>query len=459
MPNPTKAIEALPAVAEKIADTVAERLLGETLVHAPKAGAELAETAAIRAGGLRTMLSPLTAYLDPSDPASVAMYEKGVKLLAEKRSGTLTLAVPKEVGEKLAANATDRFMKGNSSVAHTKSGFTYVEGDMKLVTGSSNLTQGRARQIEEKLTARGIDVDRVEALKKFAVEIKPGTGGVNAGPGSDFLHTKEMNIDGKYVQLGALKLGTPKEALAPKEAVVPKEPVMPTKAFEIAGERKTVSKLADGSTLTEYTTAPLPFRFSDPARSSRSVAYGDAAYTVKQLPDGSVTIGNPEGISRIGQGFEKAHNTLGLQTTRLELSFMPKWFQAKNEHLSQSGVPAWYKGDRSWLYGQVNGTKGARPVEASFSESSLAQIRYENPVKVGFGPFEGLSGDVMGFAKNGDALLVNTNKIVGAKPETFVYRKGSSDIETWRLIPNAAGENEVKRVLMTPRAFLNLVER
>jgi hypothetical protein len=81
------------------------------------------------------------------------------------------------------------------------------------------------------------------------------------------------------------------------------------------------------------------------------------------------------------------------------------------------------------------------------------QIRYEQPTKVSIGPFEGLVGNAMGITSNGDALLVNTTKIVGDKPQTFVFRNSKADIETWRAFTGANSQEEIRRVLLTPRAF------
>lgn len=465
MPNPTKAMEALPAVAGKALE-VAEKLLGETLTGPPAKAMALVENGA-RRGDLRTMISPSTAYSAPGDGATKAArtvsdhqvltadFVLGTGKNAARPTLTLTGA-SREAAEKLVARRTEGYLKGPElATQHTKSGFRFVDGEMHM-TGSSNLGRGRARSIEESLNVQGFDVDGVNAAKKFVVGWKTAPKGI-AEKGSEIAGDKAKSA------VEAAGVQGPKELERVRAMEVARrraEPVMPTRAFETQGERKTVEKLADGSVLTEYPVAPLPFKFTDPVRPSRQIAYGDSAYTVKQLPDGSVTLGNPEGINKIGQAFEKAQNSLGLNPSKLDYNFMPKWFQARHEHLAESGVPAWFKGDRSWLYGQVNGApKHIRPVEANFAESTLAQIRYDKPVRVGIGPFEGLTGDVMGFAKNGDAMLVNTNKMVGGKPETFVYRKGGTDIETFRLIPQAGGESEVKRVLLTPRPLLNLLER
>ncbi len=247
---------------------------------------------------------------------------------------------------------------------------------------------------------------------------------------------------------GKEKIASPSIIQAPKEAQ------MPTKAFELPGEKKIVSKLADDTVKTEYPGAPLPFRFS--ARRGDGVgSYGQFVSEVRQLPDKSVTLANPEGIDLIGRAFESAVNTKGLLTPKLEFGSMRGWFQSQFPQLKESGVPAWFRGDSSWLYGQVNAAKLTRPVEANFDHAGmLRQIKYDRPVKVLSGPFEGLTGNALGLAKNGDAVLVNTSKMVGAKPETFVYKAGGADIQSWREIASG-GQIEIKRVLLLPRAFLN----
>ncbi len=334
--------------------------------------------------------------------------------------------------------------KEGSTQIRQASGLSYVDGGMTLVS-RERLSAGRQAALEEKLTGRGIDVDQFEAARR--IEVVSKTGRKTAASAEDAALTKPTTSAEIVGASSVEKAAAKKEAPIAKPAIIrPAEPQMPTREFELANERKIVSKLDDGAVLTEYPQAALPFRFRDPLNPSKTTSYGESVYTVKQLPDGSITIGNPEGITRIGRNFEKARNTLGLETQMAEFTAAPKWFQAKYEHLADVGVPTWMRGDSSWIYGQAN-AKGIKPVEAAFgSNGYLTQLKFDVPVKVASGPFKGLVGDAMGVAGNNQVMLINTSRMLTNGPERYIYTRGAGEIQAWT---TANG----RRQLLIPEAF------
>jgi hypothetical protein len=396
MPNP-RAIEAIAGAAAKGAGEIGERLFGDTF------SSKLGQTAEKSAASIA------------AKPGSEALRQHiRASLLGNPEQA---LSAPSEAAQRQLARAIDGAGETKLKDVRVRSGSSFVEREWTDRVG------GRVKVVAK-------DGPKMNVLDELPAEPKAG------GPSA----------------LEPKNLASVEKVSSPAVITKPAEPVMPTKAFELPRERKIVSSLQDGTVITEYTGAPLPFKF--PAQRGQGVgSYGEYASTVKQLPDGSVTLGNPEGIDRIGRAFEKAVNTNGLSTPILDFKTMPNWFKNKFD-MADSGVPAWFRGDSSWIYGQVNGSKLIKPVEANFDRTgALMQIRYEQPTKVSIGPFEGLVGNAMGITSNGDALLVNTTKIVGDKPQTFVFRNSKADIETWRAFTGANSQEEIRRVLLTPRAF------
>lgn len=398
------------------AEKLGVRLLGDAAGNTVKAGEALTASAAMREPSAATLLAEEALSAGP----------KTLSLSGAGREAALRRLAQKEAPVEFRQNA----------------GMSFVDGDLKL-TSRNTLSAGRQAALEEKLAFKGLDVDRFETATRFEVVSKTKRGADKAvASATEGDGAKAAESLAKPTENAAAKVEIAKPAI-----IRPAEPQMPTKAFELPNERKMVTKLDDGSVLTEYPNAALPFKFFDPSRAGRSTSYGDAVYTVKQLPDGSITIGNPEGINLIGRNFEKARNTLGLDTPMQGFTEAPKWFQAKHAHMAESGVPTWMRGDSSWLYGQVNGLKGAKPTEAAFGQHGyLTQLKYDSPVKVVTGPFQGLVGDAMGIAGNGEAMLVNTAKILGERPETYIYKRGAGEIQAWT---TADG----RRSLIIPQAF------
>lgn len=402
MPSP-KAIEALATVAAKGVETASEKLFADTFSKtAGRAGSAMAET------GAKPGYEALTRHIRAS--------------LLGKEASSARASAPGTVERQL-----EKALSKNQGVRHldAKQGTRFVDDEIVKTRLSHVQVVGGAKP--EAKTIAEATTARVEEKASAAANLeKKASAATNIEKTAAKPATPAINIE--------------------------RDPVMPTKAFEMATDRRNVSKLQDGSIVTEYLGAPLPFRF--PHGKGEIGSYGHYAAYVKQLPDKSVTIGNPEGIDKIGRAFEKAHNTLGLQQPNLAFESVPKWLQNRHGQLAETGVPAWFRGDSTWLYGQANAAKTARPIEANFNRTGLSQLKFDSPTKMSYGPFEGLVGDAVGMTAKGEAVLVNTTKLVGSKPEMFIYKPGSADIQTWRSIATAGGESEIKQVLLTPKSFL-----
>ncbi|MBX9568807.1 MAG: hypothetical protein K2X77_07920 [Candidatus Obscuribacterales bacterium] len=403
MPSP-KGLETVGRAAVGAADNAAERLLGETVTGATGRFAnKVSERVSGNAGnsGNEALNRHLRSLLLGERPAN------------EAAAGT----VQRQVAKIVEANA-----KGTRVMTDRTKSATFDEWGEEIVR-----TGGR----------RGIDV---------VTKTKPATLAEEAA--------KKGGLNPAEAAKDAAAVGANKaEQIAAPAIKKPSEPLMPTKQFELPHERKIVTKQADGSVLTEYPGAPLPFRIQGTRGTGEIGAYGEYAATVKQLKDGSVTIGNPEGIDKIGRAFEKATNTFGQTQPILDFKSMPNWFKGQFEQLADKGVPAWFRGDSTWLYGQANASKIIKPVEAHFDRVGLQQLRYEVPTTMKFGPFEGLKGNAVGISKNGEAVLVNTEKLIGGRPETFIYKPNTGFLQSWREITEA-GATQIKKVQLIPEALL-----
>ena len=401
MPSP-RSLETVGRAAAGAADTVAERLLGETMTAAAgKAVGRVSEKFTGNAGksGNEALHNHIRAQLLGEKPAR------------EAAAGTV---------ERQVAKIVENNSRGTRVGTGNRKAAIFNEDDEVVRTG---------------------------ARKSFEVLNKTKPGSV-ADDAANKLAGKDASAAGK-----ASNPGSRAEEIASPAIKKPAEPLMPTKQFELPNERKIITQQPGGAILTEYPGAPLPFRIQGTRGTGEVGAYGEYAASVKQLKDGSVTIGNPEGIDKIGRAFEKAHNTFGQTQPMLDFKSMPNWFKGQFEHLADKGVPAWVRGDSTWLYGQANSSRIIKPVEAHFDRAGLQQLKYEVPTTMKFGPFEGLKGNAVGLSKTGEAVLVNTEKLIGGSPQVFTYKPGSGILQTTREIAEA-GQTALRNVQVIPEALL-----
>lgn len=400
MPSP-RSLETVGRAAIGAADSAAEKLLGETVTGA--------------AGRIVSRVSEKAAGSTGSTGNEALNRHLRSLLLGEKPA--------REAAEGAVERQVAKIVEANSRGARVATGKT------------------RGATFDE----WGEEVVRTSGRKSFDLVTKQKPGSL----AEDVAKKVASDTEGK----AANAAGSKAEQIASPAIKRPSEPLMPTRQFELPHERKIVTQQPGGAILTEYPGAPLPFKIQGTRGSGEIGAYGEYAATVKQLKDGSVTIGNPEGIDKIGRAFENASNTLGKTQPMLDFKSMPNWFKGQHEHLSDKSIPAWFRGDSTWLYGQANASKLIKPVEAHFDRTGLLQLRYESPTVMKFGPFEGLKGNAVGISKGGESMLVNTEKLVGGKPETFIYKPGSGLLQSWREITEA-GKTEIRKVQLIPEGLL-----
>lgn len=404
MPSP-RSLETAARAAVGAADNVAERLLGETATSA--------------AGRLVSRVSERGASSAGSSGNEALNRHLRNSLLGEKNREAAAGTVERQVARIVEANA-----KGTRQ--------------------STGRIQGAA------FDEWGEEVVRTGGRKSFDVLTK----GTKPGSIAEEVAKKAGQTQGEVTKdAAAMASGKSEKIASPSIIKKADEPLMPTQRFELPNERKIVTRQPDGSILTEYPGAPLPFRIQGTRGTGEVGAYGEFASSVKQLKDGSVTLSNPEGFDKIGRAFEKASNTLGHNQPMLDFKSMPNWFKGQFEQLADKGVPAWVRGDSTWLYGQANASKIIKPVDANFTRSGLQQLRYESPTVMKVGPFEGLTGNAVGITKTGESVLVNTEKLIGGSPQMFTYKPGSGFLQTTREIAEA-GKTELRKVQVIPEALL-----
>lgn len=404
MPSP-RSLETAARAAVGAADNVAEKLLGETATSAAgRFVSRVSERGASNAGA--------------SGNEALNRHLRNL-LLGEKNREAAAGTVERQVSKIVDANA-----KG------------------------SRVTTGRIQGAS--FDEWGEEVVRTGGRRSFDVLTK----GSKPGSLADDVAKKVGQTQAEAAKdTAAMTAGKSEKVASPAVIKKAEEPLMPTQKFELPNERKIVTRQPDGSILTEYPGAPLPFRIQGTRGTGEVGAYGEYAASVKQLKDGSVTIGNPEGIDKIGRAFEKAHNTLGQMQPNLDFKSMPNWFKRDFEHLADKGVPGWFRGDSTWLYGQANASRAIKPVDANFTREGLQQLRYDAPTMMKFGPFEGLTGNAVGLTKTGESVLVNTEKLIGGSPQIFTYKPGSGFLQTTREI-GEAGKTQLRNVQVIPEAFL-----
>jgi hypothetical protein len=332
--------------------------------------------------------------------------------------------------------------------------------------------------------AQGTADDAEVFAKPPGVEGEPGRrGGITSwrapeGAPNPF-HGDPIKVTADSGLTGIESAATKPAAAVKAERVPPpprREPTLeerlPTKAFEEEREPKNVSKLPDGTVVTQYNTE-IPFRFTN----SRGfpLTGGEYVTTVAQHDAGAMkgwtTLHNPDGIDKIGIGPENGSNYLGKTSPVLALNFQPKDFANKFSHLEGTGAPAFIRGDTTFLRTEANGPD--KPVMAFVNPTGeLAGLQWNSSRVMQHGPFAGLKGDEINVI-DGKMRLVDHSEMVGAKPKEYIYDPkslGMENIQTWSVVPNAVAHPDkaipiagvedkvIVPQLLYPRPLMNIVE-